>query len=285
MSDFTMKASTSNKVMEMPLVPMKTTNGTHVPKGWTGFNRSILYGLLGVAIVLVLWQILSMIMNEIIIASPLATLNTFLSLLSEKTTWRHVLITFQRLMAGLLIGSITGSLLGLAAGLNSKVRLMLEPLRWVAMTVPAVVIAILAMLWFGMGSTQVIFVTAIINVPFTYVNVMEGILAIDDKIIEMGRSFKLPGRMFFSEIYLPGIGSSLIAALTLTVGMGVRVAVLSELMGAHDGIGHAFSRAWTHLDTPEIFAWVLMSLLLLAVLEFGILQPVKHHMMRWKTHK
>jgi NitT/TauT family transport system permease protein len=248
----------------------------------SGLNTKCLWGLSGVIILLAGWQILSMMLNDMIIASPRDTFAAFASLLSEKTTWLNILVTSKRLAIGLLIGSAAGIILGLAAGLNSCIRQMLEPLRWVAMTVPAVVIAIVAMLWFGMGSVQVIVVAAIINMPFTYVNVREGVLAIDEKIVEMGRSFRLSRRMFFTDIYLPSIGSSLMAALTLTAGMGVRVVVLAELMGAHEGIGHSFSVAWNRLDTPGIFAWIMMSLLLLGVLEFGILSPMKNRIMRWK---
>jgi NitT/TauT family transport system permease protein len=276
-----MKALSLNKPVEMTLSSGNSKSIAAWVRG--GLNRKCLWGLLGVAILLAGWQILSMMLSEMIIASPLATLSTFVSLLSEKATWLNILITSQRLVIGLLIGSVMGIALGLSAGLNNRVKMVLEPLRWVAMTVPAVVIAIVAMLWFGMGSTQVILVAAIINTPFTYVNIREGLLAIDERIVEMGRSFRLPRRMFFTDIYLPSIGSSLMAALTLTAGMGVRVIVLSELMGAHEGIGHSFSVAWTRLDTPGIFAWILMSLLLLGVLEFGVLSPMKNRIMRWKT--
>jgi NitT/TauT family transport system permease protein len=282
-----MKAPDLNSVMKMDSSAPANDAGvwSPAPESSGKFKEKCFYGLLGVAILLAGWQILSMLLSEVIIASPLATFSSLFSLMLEKSTWSNILITLERLLAGLLIGSLVGIVLGITAGLNSKVRLMMEPLRWVAMTVPAVVIAIVAMLWFGMGTMPVIFVTAIISMPFTYVNILEGITAIDRTIIEMGRAFRLPRRMFFTEVYLPGIGSSLMAALTLTAGMGVRVAVLSELMGAHDGIGHAFSVAWTHLDTPEIFAWVLMSLILLGILEFGILLPIKNSITKWRTHK
>jgi NitT/TauT family transport system permease protein len=242
-----------------------------------------LYGSLGAIALVVLWQVLSIVLGEVIIASPWTTVQAFVTLLRHSKTWMHILTTLQRLVVGLLIGSGVGIILGLVAGLNVAVRLMLEPLRWVVMTVPAVIFALVAMLWFGMGSKPVVFVAAIVTAPYTYVNIMEGLLAIDEKLIEMGRSFRLSRRMMLTEIYLPGIGSSLIAALTLTVGMGIRVVVLAELMSAHDGIGHAFSRAWTHLNTPGIFAWLLASLLLLGILEFAVLRPLKKRQLRWKA--
>lgn len=246
-------------------------------------NGKILYGLAGIALLLLIWQILSMIFGQMVVSAPFTTFKALILLAAEKSTWVNIFITFKRLITGLLLGSITGFGLGIASGLNPKIKLILEPLRWVVLTVPAIVIAIVAMLWLGMGSAQVIFVVTVIIAPFTYINTVEGLLALDEKLIEMGRAFNFSKKMLLTEIYLPGIGSSVMAGLTLTVGMGVRVVVLSELMGARNGIGSAFSTAWTHLDTPEIFAWILMSLALMGVLEFGILLPVRSRIMRWKV--
>lgn len=248
------------------------------------FLRSdkFIYGSLGVIIFLATWQVLSWIFNEMIVASPLATYTALLSLLTEIRTWEYILITLLRLISGLFLGSLIGLLLGLAAGTNKKIRFILEPIKWTSMTIPAIVISIMAMLWFGMGSEQVIFVVIIIVAPITYVNAMVGRFGIDEKLIEMGRCFNLPLKMFFREIYLPGITASVIAGFALTAGMGVRVVVLAEFMGAHNGIGYGLSKAYMYLDTPELFAWILISLALLGLLEFGIMSPLKTYMMRWK---
>lgn len=192
-------------------------------------------------------------------------------------------MTFKRLIVGISIGSVAGLGLGFLAGLHEGVRRMLEPMRWVAMTIPPAVIAIIGMLWFGMGSTQVIVMVTVVVTPLTYVNALEGLRAIDVKILEMGKTFRLPRRMLLADIYLPGIGSAVMAGLTLTAGLGVRLVVLAELMGARSGIGHSFSRAWRALDVPELFAWVVLSLLLMGVLELCVLAPIRKYINRWRT--
>ncbi|MFN8565291.1 MAG: hypothetical protein U0703_27535 [Anaerolineae bacterium] len=63
--------------------------------------------------------------------------------------------------------------------------------------------------------------------------------------------------------------------LTLAAGIGVRAVLMAELLGANEGIGHSFNRAWTFLKTPEMFAWMLASLALMALLEFGIFKPLR----------
>ncbi len=151
-----------------------------------------------------------------------------------------------------------------------------------AMTLPAVVIAVLAMLWFGLGDKAVVFLVAAIVTPVIYVNTVEGVLSMDARILEMGRVYRVPRRLLLTEVYLPGIGSPVVAGLTLATGIGVRGVVLGEVLGAQDGIGHAFARAMSYLDTPRIFAWVLVALGLMAVLEFAVLRPVRARVMRWK---
>jgi len=231
------------------------------------------------------WQTLSVTLGEIVVATPVDTFDALFGLMGETDTWADVLITFLRLIIGIAIGSAVGLGLGLIAGVNSGVKLMLEPMRWVAITIPPIVIAIIGMVWFGMGSTQVIVLIGIVVTPITYVNTREGLQSIDARILEMGRTFKVPRRMFLTDIYLPGVGSALMAGLTLTAGMGIRLVVMAELMGAHNGIGHSFKRAWTNLDIPDLFAWLLLTLLLMGILEFGILMPIRAYLTRWKAEK
>lgn len=248
----------------------------------SGTGEKILFGLFGTLLLIIGWEALSLTFGGMIIASPGETGAALSDLLQEQKTWEYIFLTLERLLLGLFLGSILGLGCGLAAGISRRIRMILEPLRWVTMTIPAIVIAIIAMLWFGMGSVQVVFVVMLIVAPITYVNAMEGRYSIDERLVEMGRSFRLPFRMFFSEIFFPGITASVIAGLTLTAGMGVRVVVLAEFTGAHDGIGYGLSRAWNYLDTPELFAWILISLALMGILEFCIMKPLKKHLMGWK---
>jgi NitT/TauT family transport system permease protein len=141
---------------------------------------------------------------------------------------------------------------------------------------------VLALLWFGMGSSQVIFMITVITAPVNYVNTLEGMLSVDSRILEMAQVFRIPAHLRWWDIYLPGIGSAVLSGLTLAAGIGVRSLVLAEFLGARNGIGHSLFLSWTFLDTPALFAWILMCFLLLGLVEFGLLKPVRNHLMRWK---
>jgi len=242
----------------------------------------VLYALLGVVALLAVWELLSIWVDPIFIASPVETAKAFGRLTADGALGVQLLITLKRLVIGLAIGTGLGWIVGLLAGLTPRLRSFLEPLRWVGMTVPAVVIAVLALLWFGLGDLSVIFVVAVIVAPSMYVNTMTGVLSIDPRLIELGRVYRFPRRLRFTEIYLPGTAAPALAGLTLATGVGVRAVVLAEVLGAMSGIGHAFSRAKSNLEMPEVYAWIVLLLVLMAVLEFGVLRPLKRRVLRWR---
>ncbi len=246
-------------------------------------RRAALYVGLGIAGMLVVWQVLSMVLSQVIVASPSATLEALWRLAKDGDLWRQFGESLARLLIGIAGGALVGITLGILAGLNPRLRLFLEPMRWGIMTVPVIVLSVLSMLWFGMGSAGVVWVTGVITVPTNYVNTLEGMLAIDSRIVEMSNVFRIPPSLRLSQIYLPGIGSSVMAGLTLASGIGVRASILAEFIGARNGIGHSLFLSWTFLDTPSLFAWILITFALLGLVEFGILRPVRDRLMRWKA--
>lgn len=256
-------------------------------RAWTGGrtgNGQVqwLFSALGAVAVLGLWQWLSMTLHEAIIASPAATFSALVQLGERGALARQLWITLQRLALSLAIGSGIGLTLGLLAGVERRVRAFLEPVRWVSMSLPAVVIAVLGMLWFGMGGQQAVFLVAFIVAPVVYVNTVDGVLGIDRQLLEMGKTYRLSRGLLLSQIYLPGIALPVVSGLTLAAGIGVRGIILAELLGAFNGIGHSFSRAWTYLNTPELFAWVIGALALVGVMEFVLLRPLRRRLRRWE---
>lgn len=249
--------------------------------GRKGAGRT-LYVMAGVGAILVVWQLLSFVVSPAILASPVATAKALGELAWGSKLWVELLVTLKRMIIGLAIGAAIGWVLGVVAGVQPRVRSFLEPLRWMSMTVPAVIIAVLAMLWFGLGDIAVIFLVAVIVFPTMYVNTVSGVRAIDRRLTEMGWVYHFSRRLLLTEVYLPGIASPVLAGLTLATGVSVRAVVLGEVLGAMNGIGHAFSRAMAYLETPELFAWVVVLLALMAVIEFGVLRPVRKRLLRWR---
>ena len=239
--------------------------------------------LLGIVALVIVWQMGSVWLPSIIVASPVDTVVALWNMVIAGALWKHLGISLVRILLGVLAGCVTGSALGILAGVKKRWEAFLEPIRWVVMTIPSIVILVLVLLLFGMGSVQTIIMTGIITLPFSYVSTLEGMQAIDRRILEMAHVYKIPRRLRLTNVYLPGIGAAVMAGLTLSAGIGVRAAILAEFMGARDGIGHGIFLSWSHLNTPDLYAWILLTFALLAVIEFGALRPLRNILLKWQV--
>jgi len=247
----------------------------------TGLNKNYYY-FLGIVLFFCIWQTIAWFTSDIIIASPLSALLMLFYMVKTKIFWEALGITMARLGISILIGTLSGLVLGLVAGLNTNAGRVFEPVRWSLMSMPPVVVVTIGMIWFGMGGRQTVFVTSLLILPIMYLNTVEGVESIDPDLLELGQVYKADLFFLLKSIYLPGMAGSLLTGVVLSAGLGLRLIILAEVLGAHTGIGYEFSMARTNLDAPAIFAWILVCLIIVGFFEFGLLNPAKQYIMKWK---
>ncbi len=216
------------------------------------------------------------------VSSPFNTVKAFFILSTSSDFWKTIAVTGWRFIAGFAGGTACGALLGMVCGFNIKLEKAFEPVLWVLMSVPPVVLVMINMILFGMGTLQTVVVSAVLILPIMYTNTLEGIKSIDPSLIEMGIIYRAKRKLMLKEIYIPGISSHVISGLSLSAGLGVRIVVLAEVLGAYSGIGHRFSLARTNLETDELYAWIIVCLAIVGFLEFLLFKPARKHMNRWK---
>lgn len=196
----------------------------------------ILY-VLGLLSLLAIWQLLASQLNAMILASPLETLLKLLELLERVSFWQQLFVTLIRLCYALTIACFIGFSLGLAAGRHAWLKYYLAPFRWLLMSIPPVIVVLLAMLWFGMGSTMVIFITVLLLTPTVYINTQKAVEQIDHHWLELAQVYNFSWFQRLSKVYIPAISAPLCSTLIIVCCNGVRIVVLAEVLGSHQGVG------------------------------------------------
>lgn len=240
------------------------------------------WSLLGVVLILAGWEISARQMGPMLMATPMEALRAVGTLVNHPDFWLHARASLLRIATGVGIGCMIGFVLGVLAGQNARLRGLLEPLRWLLMAIPPVVVVVLAMLWFGLGSSMVIFITVLMMAPGMYVNTVKGMQLIDTSLIEMGHVYRFSPWLRLRHVYLPALAAPLTAALLIATCGGVRLVVMAEVLGAESGVGYALANARSTFDSGQLYAWVLLILGLVALLEFLMLQPIQRHLTQWK---
>jgi sulfonate transport system permease protein len=95
----------------------------------------------------------------------------------------------------------------------------------------------LFILWLGIFETSKVALIAVGVFFPIYLGVMDAILGIDRKIVEVGRTFRLGGFAMIRRILLPAVLPAFIVSLRTGLGLGWMFVVAAEFMGASEGVG------------------------------------------------
>lgn len=245
-------------------------------------RTSRVWSLTGVVSILLAWHVAAKILGSMMMATPIETVLAVPRLISSPHFLEHAGASLMRVAIGVSSGCAIGFTLGIIAGHSARVRGLLEPMRWLLMSVPPVIVVVLAMLWFGLGSPMVVFMTILMMTPGMYVNTVKGMLQIDPLLAEMTHVYRFGFWRRLRHLYLPALTAPLTAALLIATCAGVRLVVMAEVLGAESGVGYALANARSTFDTPELYAWVLLILLFVALLEFTLLQPLQRRLGKWR---
>ena len=192
-------------------------------------------------------------------------------------------ISFERQITGLLLGVVIGVTTGLLAGLKRNIELIMSPLVKSLMTIPAVIFVVMAMVWFGMGSVMAVFIVALLVFPIMHINIVEGFKSIDSNYLQMARVYRVPLKIRFQKIYLPGVMHSFLAGISVGVATSIRLTIMAELLGAREGMGQKIAISRAYLETDQLFAWVLVLIFIVFTLDWLFIRPVNRLANRWKV--
>jgi NitT/TauT family transport system permease protein len=244
-------------------------------------NRFSLY-LLGVLILLVAWQIGSFFYPAVILPSPLETAAALRGLALSGQLFREVGITLGRILIAFGISSLVGVALGIVAGLRPRLHAVLKPAVDLAMSAPPISWLVVILVWFGTGWITPIFTAVVVATPVVFANTYEGIRSVDRDLLAMARIYRGSGKTALEDVYLPSLFPYLFAGLNVAGSLAVRVGVMGELLGSDSGVGNAMALARAYLETPQVFAWVSVTVALLALLEGGLIRPLQRRSEAWR---
>jgi sulfonate transport system permease protein len=211
--------------------------------GRTGTSSALRAVLLGLAIpvgLALLWELAVRAgwASGRLLPPPSAIASTLVQLSANGELWLHVQATLLRVAAGFALGVIAGTLLGVLAGASSLARSLLDPALQGLRAIPSIAWVPLFILWLGIFEASKITLIAV-GVAFPiYLGTLGAILAVDRKVIEVGRSFRLSRVAMARRILLPAVLPHYVIALRSGLGLGWMFVVAAEFMGASEGLGY-----------------------------------------------
>ena len=225
---------------------------------------------------LFLWQAGAMVINQrIILVSPLRVLARLAELAPTPEFWGAIGYSLVRITAGFLLGVAAGTLLAALSARFRRVEELLAPALLAIKSIPVASFIILALILFSSRNLAVL-ISFLMVLPVVYANVLEGIRSADRQLLEMGRVFRLPVGRRLRYLYVPQVYPFFEAACGVALGLCWKAGVAAEVIGMPQGsIGERLQQAKIYLDTPDLFAWTLVIVLVSLAFEKLFLRLLK----------
>jgi len=231
--------------------------------------------ILGILIALILWEIATLMVNsELLLPSPFKTIVRLIQLITTGELFSPLLSTFLKAFAGFALAIFFGFIVGFVMGLNQLFYELLRPLISIVQSVPIVSWLALAILWWGIGNKGPVVIVFITLFPVIALNVYEGVLNIDKKLVEMAKVYKVRKIKIFRDIYLGSLLPFSVSAVSVSSSLLWKSVVVAEFMAGSKGIGVEISWAKSKLETVDVFAYTLL-LVFLGILSEVLLRSIE----------
>lgn len=245
--------------------------------------KGILPELLGLCTFLIIWYLAARNYSAVVLPSPIETFNAFKNIIVSNQLFTAVWASIYHIFTGFIIAVLSGTILGIFAGLKPWFRRFIAPTIAAFQGIPPIGWIVIALLWFGNGSNTSIFTVAVATLPIIFISTVDGINTTDSQLLEMASLFSTPKRFLLLDIYFPHLLSYLFTALTTGVGLAFRLGIMAELLSAETGIGAELNLARINLETAEVMAWICVVLAIIMISEYAILRPLRVRLEPWRN--
>jgi NitT/TauT family transport system permease protein len=206
------------------------------------------------------WVLLSAThaVKPLFLPSPLAVVHAFGDLVSSGELAGDLRITVTRVAIAFAIVVAISVPLGLAIGSWQAARSLFTPMIGVLRYMPAPAFIPLLIIWMGLGESSKIALLVIGTVFFNTLMSADVAALVPKELIDASYTLGASRSVVLRKVILPHTLPGLLDAMRVNIAATWNLVVVAELIAAQSGLGYRITRAQRFLQTPKIFAVLIV---------------------------
>ena len=231
-------------------------------------GKKIVIGAAVAVFWLAVWQVLCLLVGqELLVPSSLSVLRVLWHNVQTLSFWQTVGISLLRILIGFAGAVVGGCVLAILTERFSLLHTLLSPVLHIVKAAPVASFIILALVWLPTGVLPA-FICGLMVLPVVWNNVQQGIRETDPKLLEMAKVFRMGRWRTLMKVRLPAVMPYFLTAVTTGLGFAWKSGIAAEVIcQPKAAIGKRLYLAKIYLETPEVFAWTAVVILLSVLLE------------------
>lgn len=194
----------------------------------------------------------------------------------------HLMMTLWRVAAAYVIAMAIGTVVGVVLGRRRRLDSFFATWLVLSLNVPALVIIVLAYIWFGLTEAAAIGAVAVNKIPNVVVTMREGARALDDRFMEMAQVYRLTALDRIRHILVPQLQPYFAASSRSGIALIWKIVLVVELLGRSNGVGFQIYLYFQLFEVAGILAYTLAFVAIMLMIELLLVQPVEQHATRWR---
>lgn len=194
----------------------------------------------------------------------------------------HVGWTLFRVAAGFSIAMTIGMVTGVALGLVPRLNRWFGPWVVVALNVPALVVIVLCYLWIGLNEVAAITAVSVNKAAMVAVNIREGVWALDPRVDDMSRAFRMSRISRLRHVLLPQLWPFIAASTRNGLAIIWKIVLVVEFLGRSNGVGFQIHLYFQLFEVGYVLAYAFSFVGVMLAIEYLLLQTWERRTTRWR---
>lgn len=190
--------------------------------------------------------------------SPGEVAAAFVALRDEGVLWPSVRVSVLRVLAGLAVGVALAVPAGVVSGASRIGGAIIDKPVHMLRAIPFPALAPLLIVMLGIGEAMKITLIAVGAFALVYVNVRDGVRAIDPGLIELARAYRMPQHVVFTKILLRGVLPQFMTGLRFAITVSWIALVTCETVNSSVGIGYLLTRSQQFFRTDQMVLCIVL---------------------------
>lgn len=220
-----------------------------------------------VLIPLLAWELLARVgpWPRWLFPDPLAVARSIAVMLADGRLGAAVLRSLSRLAQGFAISALLGVPLGILMGRSGLVQRTLRPAVLGLQALPSICWLPLALLWFGLSETAIVFVVVMGSLLAIAIATEDGVAAVDPLLLRAAGTLGIRGLRFHVGVLLPAAFPGVLTGLKLGWSFAWRALMSGELLFVAGGLGQLLTQGREVLDPAQVMG-VMISIIAIGLL-------------------
>jgi ABC-type nitrate/sulfonate/bicarbonate transport system permease component len=227
--------------------------------------------LLGSAVLVLLLLSIEVIVrmglvNAAIVPRPTTILERLLGLIAKGAFVAPLLETLYLLFVGYAIGCTAAVCVGVLMGRYRRLSDTLEPLIELMRPLPKPALLPPLILFLGLGDAMKLSIIGLGVFFPVLINTVQGVRGVDPVLLDVARTFGRGAGAQLRLIVLPAALPMVLAGMRVSLGLGLVLVVIAEMLAGTGGIGFLIIDMQRSFRVADMYAWIVI----LAVLGFTL---------------